>query len=250
METIIDGIRTYYEISGTGPYVLMLPGWAAKCRLYQPVADALSSSYSVILLDLPGFTGGTDEPPDAWDVEGFVTFVIHFAESLGIKELSLVGHSFGGRVIIRMMNRPSLPFSVKKLVLIDAAGIRPVKTARQKRRQAWFRFVKHFIPRDRLDAYRSKHGSADYRNATPLMRQCMVKAINDDLTDLLPGVTQETLLIWGTADTATPLSDGQKMERLMPNAGLVKLEGCGHFSFLQQPAVFDRVMKSFFGIKY
>lgn len=253
METTVDGIRTYYEIQGSGPYVLMLPGWAARCRLYQPVADALSSSFSVILLDLPGFTGGTDEPPEAWDVEGFVTFVIHFLQGLGLHDgdrISLVGHSFGGRVIIRMMNRPSLPFITDKIVLIDSAGIRPVKTAKQKRKQVMFKFMKHFIPKRRLDEYRSKHGSADYRNATPLMRQCMVKAINDDLTGLLKNVSPETLLIWGTADTSTPVSDGEKMEQLIPHAGLVRLEGCGHFSFLQQPVVFDRVMKSFFGIKY
>mgnify|MGYP003592670718 CR=1 FL=1 len=248
METNIDGIKTYYEISGSGPYVLMIPGWAARCRLYQPVADALSSSFSVILLDLPGFTGGTDEPPEAWDVEGFVTFVIHFIEKLGIRELSLAGHSYGGRVIIHMMNRSSLPFTVKKIVLIDAAGIKPVRTASQKRKQAVFRFMKHFIPKDKLDDYKKKHGSADYRNASPLMRQCLVKSINDDLTDLLPSVSPETLLIWGTADTATPIGDGEKMEKLMPDAGLVRLENAGHFSFLDQPVIFERVMKSFFGI--
>ena len=250
METTIDGIRTYYEMSGTGPYVLMIPGWAAKCSLYRPVSEALSSSYRVILLDLPGFTGGTEEPPQAWDVEGFVTFVIHFIQSLNISEIALIGHSFGGRVIIRMLNRRDLPFTVRKAVLIDSAGIKPIQSAKQKHRQLMFRIMKHFIPRSRLDEYKSKHGSADYRNASPLMRQCMVKAINDDLTGLLQNITAETLLIWGTADTATPVSDGEKMSRLIPGAGLVKLEGAGHFSFIDQPVVFDRVMKSFFGIKY
>ncbi len=80
------------------------------------------------------------------------------------------------------------------------------------------------------------------------MRATMVKAINEDLTDLIPGIKAETLLIWGTADTATPLSDGEYMERTIKGSGLVKLSGAGHFSFLDQPVIFDKVMKSYFNI--
>ena len=53
-------------------------------------------------------------------------------------------------------------------------------------------------------------------------------AIGEDLTALLPGVDAPTLLIWGEKDTATPLSDGQLMEKRIPDAGLVVLPGAGH----------------------
>ena len=52
------------------------------------------------------------------------------------------------------------------------------------------------------------------------MRQCLVKAVNEDLTDHLPNIKADTLLIWGDMDTATPLSDGRLMEKLIPSAGL------------------------------
>jgi pimeloyl-ACP methyl ester carboxylesterase len=49
-------------------------------------------------------------------------------------------------------------------------------------------------------------------------------------------------------DTATPLSDGQLMEKLIPDAGLAVIKGAGHFSFAEQPAVFRSIMHSYFRI--
>ena len=77
------------------------------------------------------------------------------------------------------------------------------------------------------------------------MRQTLVKVVNEDLTHLLPGVHAETLLIWGDRDTATPLSDGQKMESLMPNAGLAVIREAGHFAFLDQPVIFSKILSSY-----
>ncbi|MBQ1243291.1 MAG: alpha/beta hydrolase, partial [Clostridia bacterium] len=57
-----------------------------------------------------------------------------------------------------------------------------------------------------------------------------------------------TLLCWGTLDDATPLSDGETMEKLMPEAALVKFEGAGHYSFLECQAQFLRVLASFMNI--
>ena len=79
-----------------------------------------------------------------------------------------------------------------------------------------------------------------------MMKQCMVKAINEDLTDLLPKIRQEVLLIWGDQDTATPMKDAKLMEEKIPNNGLVVLSPAGHFSFLDKPQVFKSVLRSYF----
>lgn len=249
MKTTVNNIETSYDICGeAGPYVLVLPGWSAKKELYRPVAESICEKYRVILLDLPGFTGGTPEPPEPWGVDEYAVFVSDFIKTLGIEKLSIIGHSFGGRIIIKLMNRADLPFEVEKLVLIDAAGIRHKVTGKAALKQKAFKVAKRFMSEKQLEEYKKTHGSADYRNATPLMRATMVKAINEDLTDLIPGIKAETLLIWGTADTATPLSDGEYMESHIEGSGLVRIEGAGHFSFLDQPIIFDRVMKSYFSI--
>ena len=94
----------------------------------------------------------------------------------------------------------------------------------------------------------TKHGSADYNAASPLMRQCLVKVVNEDLTSLIPNIDVPTLLVWGQSDDAVPLSDGQLMEKLIPDAGLVVFEGCGHYAFLEQGGRFCRIISSFFNI--
>ena len=104
MKTEVNGLSVYYEEYGPqdAPAVLVLPGWMAKASLYRIIPDTISSSYRVILLDLPGFKGDTPEPPAAWDLDGFIDFTIAFIQSMGLTSLTLVGHSFGGRIIIKM----------------------------------------------------------------------------------------------------------------------------------------------------
>ncbi|MDE5970359.1 MAG: alpha/beta hydrolase, partial [Muribaculaceae bacterium] len=76
-------------------------------------------------------------------------------------------------------------------------------------------------------------------------RAIMSKVVNEDLCHLMPKISAPTLLIWGENDTATPLSDAKKMERLIPDAGLVSFPGCGHYSFLDNPGQFAAVLNSF-----
>lgn len=72
------------------------------------------------------------------------------------------------------------------------------------------------------------------------------KAVNEDLTELLPRIRQDTLLIWGDLDTATPIADAKLMEEKIPGAGLAVIPGTGHFSFLENPALFRSIMQAYF----
>ena len=99
-----------------------------------------------------------------------------------------------------------------------------------------------------MDKARRHYGSADYNAASPIMRQTLVKVVNEDLQHLMPNVTAPALLVWGTADDATPLSDAKIMEKLMPEAGLVTFEGAGHYSFIERRDQFLRVIASFMKI--
>ena len=109
------------------------------------------------------------------------------------------------------------------------------------------RVVKKLFP-DALNKFQSNSGSADYKSASPLMRQTMVRVVNEDLTHIFPKVTPSTLLIWGENDTATPVSDAELMEKMMPDAGKVVLKGCGHYSFIDDMYTFNRVLASFMNI--
>lgn len=258
METCQIGGRAvaYYDSDPDNgehkPVVLFLHGWGAPAETYRLLLDYLAGYCRVVAPDLPGF-GGSAEPPEAWCVDDYVNWTVDFAAALGLDEVILINHSFGGRISIKLLSRRPVPFTVRRAVFIDAAGIRPRRTAKYYAKVYSYKAAKRvcslpgmrrLFP-DAVERARNKAGSADYRSASPVMRQTMVRCINEDLTALLPKVEPSTLLIWGETDTATPLSDGRLMERRIPDAGLVILPGVGHFGFVQQWGLCSRVLDSF-----
>ncbi|MDE6520567.1 MAG: alpha/beta hydrolase [Ruminococcus sp.] len=252
MVKTVNGIKINYEQKGEGDLIVLLHGWGSNIKLFANLIDLLSKKYMVVAMDMPGF-GESAEPPSAWCVDDYVNFVIDFLKDYSTDKVMLLGHSFGGRVIIKLNSRKNLPLKITKVILVDSAGILPPKSNKKSFRTYYYKagkavlstgIAKKIAP-DALENFRKKMGSADYAAASPLMRQVLVKVVNEDLEPLLPNIKCPTLLVWGVNDTATPLSDGEKMEKLIPDAGLVKLENAGHYSFLEQQFTFNRVMSSF-----
>ncbi|MCM1544003.1 MAG: alpha/beta hydrolase [Ruminococcus sp.] len=256
MNINIDGLNINYICEGEGELVLLLHGWGSNITLFQAAINLLKQNYKVIAMDMPGF-GESDEPSEPWDVDRYVDFVLEFLKGYQFDKITLLGHSFGGRVIIKLCSR-DLPFEVEKVILVDSAGVKPEKTTSQKIKQTTYKMTKKIFASaavqkmfpDALENLRRRNGSADYNAASPIMRQTLVKVVNEDLCDLMPNVKCPTLLIWGKNDDATPLSDGQLMEKLMPEAALVVFDNAGHYSFLEQQVLFSRVLASFMNIPY
>jgi len=254
MKITIDGIDINYKYSGSGErYAVILQGWGTDLSVYDSVASAIEDSCRVLQFDLPGF-GGSEEPPEAWNVDSYTDFFLRLMEELGIKSAALIGHSYGGRIIIKLASRKDISFNIEKIVLIDSAGVLPVRTLMQRIRIRQYKILKKLFDTklfyalfpELVDDWRMRQGSEDYRRATPVMRQCLVMAVNEDLTPLLPEVAPDCLLIWGDKDTATPMRDAHIMEEKIPGAALIVFKGCGHYSFLEAPQKFRSVMKAFF----
>ena len=150
-----------------------------------------------------------------------------------------------------------LDFKVNKIILMGSAGIVHKKTFKQKLRVRIFKMGKWFastklmkkLSPNLLDKLQSHFGSADYKNASPIMRGTMVKVINEDVKEYLPNIKVPTLLIFGEFDTATPVSDGKIMEKMIPDAGLIIVKGCTHYAFLENPGYVNLIIKNFLGGK-
>lgn len=252
----ILGLNINYIDKGEGEAVVLLHGWGANISLFSSMIELLSKKYRVIAVDFPGF-GDSEEPKKIWNVNDYRDFVIEFLKELNIKEATFLGHSFGGRVIIKMFEKDTIPFKIKKLILTGSAGVMPKKSTKQKIKQKIYKITKKVYSSklitklfpDALENLRRKNGSADYNAASPTMRQILVKVVNEDLTHLFEKVTPPTLLIWGKNDTATPLSDGQLMQRLMPDSALVVLDNSGHYAFLDEMFAFNKILASYMNIK-
>lgn len=254
MDITLKNLHINYIKQGEGSNILLLHGWGADITLYAGMIAELSKRHTVYALDTPG-VGKSDQPPEAWSVDDYVDLVVDFIKEMHIDKTSLIGHSFGGRLITKLMNRKERPCEVDKIVFIDAAGIKPKKKLSTKLKVRKYKIAKKlfanpvlkYLYPDYVENMRKKNGSADYNSATPVMRATLVKVVNEDLTALLPGIDRPTLLIWGENDPTTPLSDGQKMEKLIPDSGLYVVKGAGHFSYIERPGEVHAALNNFFG---
>ena len=249
MEVNVSGIPANCSVTGEGPEtVLILQGWGTNESLYAELARHLSKSMRVILPELPGF-GKTPEPERPYDAGDYAAFALELLRVLGVERTHLIGHSNGGRVIIKLCTSPHEGVEFSRLVFIDSAGIVHPKSLSAKLRQKAFKAGAGLLapfPKA-LESFRSRHGSADYRSASPVMRQTLVRLVNEDMRSLLPLIDNPALLIWGTEDTDTPIGDARIFQSLLKDSGLVEVRGAGHYSYLEQPALVYRVLDSYFG---
>jgi pimeloyl-ACP methyl ester carboxylesterase len=228
--------------------IVILHGWGAHIEAVGPILAALDGASEVIALDLPGF-GESDPPPEAWDVDCYARFMVHFLDELAVERAHLVGHSHGGRVSIALAADEA--DRVGRLLLIDAAGIRPKRGWRYRRRVAVAKLGRLAAklggaPGRRLqERMRARVASRDYLEASEAMRGTFRALVAGDVTDRLPRVHASTLLVWGDRDEDTPLWMGRRMEELIPDAGLVILEGAGHYSYADSPGQFRAVARRF-----
>ena len=238
-----------YQVTPGGPRaIVLMHGWGCDSSTLAMIEETATETHTVYNVDFPGF-GGSDEPPTVWGVDDYTRAIEALVAAEGIENPVLLGHSFGGRVGIVYSSRNA----VDRLILVDAAGIKPRRSLRYYVKVYSYKLMKRWIrlthsPEDAarlIEKEQAKRGSSDYAGASPRMRAIMSRVVNEDLKHCLPLINAPTLLIWGVNDTATPIGDARIMEKMIPDAGLVAFDGCGHYSFLDNPAGFTAVLRSF-----
>ena len=192
-----------------------------------------------------------DEPTTALDV----TVQAEVLRQLDFLPCAVIAHSFGGRVTIELASQDATIF--ERIILTGAAGIKKPQTPESRKRSEEFQKLKGLcrtakkmkifgsLPDKMEEKLRQKYGSRDYNALDAEMRQTFVKVISLDLSDRYAKIQQPTLLIWGDQDTETPLWMGRQMEKDIPDAGLVVLEGGTHFAYLEQVQRFNKIAHVF-----
>ncbi|MBI5188515.1 MAG: alpha/beta hydrolase [Nitrospirae bacterium] len=248
----LEGLRVFYDFAGEGDTVILMHGWGGEVASFKPVFDYLSKSYKVYAFDFPGF-GKSELPIEPWGTENYGKFVTKFFNAMGIKKANIIAHSFGGRVAIWLA--ANFPETVNKLVLVDSAGIKPKRTLKYHIKVTVAKASKRILSHSIFGKYGERLlnglyrliGSKDYQQQIGIMRATLVKIVNEDLRWLLSKIMAPTLLIWGEDDKDVPLSYAKIMEKEIKDAGLVVLEGAGHFSYLDRFSDFCLIVSKFFG---
>ncbi len=247
---VIDGINLNYIIEGKGQDVLILHGWGANINTVLPIVNILKDKFRVHALDLPGF-GKSQEPNEPIDSFKYADIVKKYMDNMGIEKVTLIGHSFGGKLSIILGSK--YPEIVDKIVLVNSAGLKPRRGLKYYIKVYSFKTLRFFYKNfffwlkneEKMEKFYSKFGSTDYKDASGVMRKILVIVVNENLLDLLGKIKAPTLLIWGDKDQATPLYMGKIMEKQIPDSGLVIFEGAGHFSYLDDYQRFSVILKNF-----
>lgn len=230
----IDGIHLHYKVVGQGPTILVLHGWGKGSDAWVGIQAILSrAGYQIVIPDLPGF-GKSAPPATAWGIKEYVEFVNKFADSIGLQEFFLVGHSFGGQTAA--MFATVYPQRVLGLILVGAAVVRrkPSFYTRSLRFVAktgnaflsfWpFSFLQPIV---RKVFYRLI-GSSDHLYTKGTMKAVRENVIREDLRYLLSYIFQRTLIVWGDQDAATPIKDAYIIQKLIPGSLLKVIPGANH----------------------
>ena len=211
-------------------------GWGNTHAALLPLAQTMRHRARSWLLDLPGF-GAAPPPTTAWSTADYADAAAEWLATLPPMPRIWIAHSFGTRIGLQLAARH--PQSVHGLFLIAAAGLPPLRSPWQKAklsaRRLSFRLARQLTPegpaRDRL---RERFGSADYRQAGATMRPILVRAVNENLSDVARAVQVPTVLVYGDRDRETPPDIGKRLQKLMPRSRLVVLRGFDHWDVLTE----------------
>jgi pimeloyl-ACP methyl ester carboxylesterase len=204
-----------------------LPGWERTHRDF----DELLRDFDAVALDLPGF-GAAPAPPEAWTTAEYAAHVAPVLEDMG-QRVVVVGHSFGGRVATHLA--AAHPDRIAALVLTGVPLVRASAGHRAPRTPFALRAAKALrragiLPEEQIERLRQKHGSADYRRATGVMRNVLVKAVNETYQEPLAAFPGPIELVWGADDDQAPVAVAEAARALCAHPpNLVVLQGVGHF---------------------
>src|SRR3954454_11235339 len=257
---------------GEGPDMLLLHGLGGAKSSFFDTAAALSRRYRVHALDLPGF-GGSSKPASApYGARYAARAVIGAIDALGIERAHLVGNSMGGRVAIEVgLERPD---RVRGLALLCPAvafvrrdwhwlvrilrpqlGMLPHSLGRKRIEQQFWAL---FADRDLVDPsvadivvdeferiYRSPGARLAFlasARAIYLETRWGRRGFSPRRAQLRP----PALFVWSSHDRIIPERFRPHVERWLPSAEQVVLDGCGHVPQVERPELTTPLIARFF----
>lgn len=235
---------------------MILHGWGSSSKVMMPIAKSLAHFHTCYIPDLPGF-GESAEPETAWSIDDYADCIQAFIESLQVDKIDLLVHSFGGRIALKLCAREFGKNKIAKVLITGGAGMKPkrsmkfyIKKYTAKILKAPFVILPEPLKRKSLNKLRAtkfwkKLGSSEYSELSGVMRETFVKSVTEFLEPVLPEIPHEVLLLWGKDDDATPLYQGERMEKGIRNAALVVIDDAGHYAFLDKPKHFTRIAVAF-----
>jgi 2-hydroxymuconate-semialdehyde hydrolase len=263
----VKGTRIHFlESGGAGedsPVLLMVHGWAGSAVDWGRLLPFLPPHLRAIALDLPG-CGLSDKPDEVFDMQFFLDALHSFCGALGISSMVLAGHSMGGQIAVHFTSR--FPGMVEKLILVDPYGLQGEEGGRRTLARLGPVVNLAFLLNTRLFITWAMRANVLHNPPPDLLRIAVeataasilgresVRAISritkriigrENVEPLLPGISQETLLIWGDEDRLLPPRWADAFAARLRRVSLHRVPGAGHMPMFEAPAVVAGLVTDF-----
>jgi abhydrolase domain-containing protein 6 len=257
----VDDHRWVYLHGGRGEPILLVHGFGGEKHQWGFLPKALSSSYELIIPDLPGFGESSQIHSAAYDIPSQVHRLNRFVEALGLQSFHLLGISMGGYICGYFAGE--YPGKMKSLCLMSAAGVRSrVESTVWKRYREEGRILLIYKTETELEEllsvlffkqppvprpfkrYFAQKGKDHYSFYEKILRD-MEKRGEDLLEGRLARVKARSLIIWGANDEITHVSSVEKFERELKGCRTMILEDCGHVPYFEQEKKTIEVYRDF-----
>lgn len=210
--------------------LIILHGWEHDSSYWEEFVRLIRDrNIAVIPIDLPGF-GKEKLARDNWGIPEYANWVKKKIQKKKLKNVVLLGHSFGGRIASLIASKN--PVWLKGLILYGSPAIyRPSHLIRLKKIAA------QTVKATGINVNFGKSlelKTADHKGLGKIFR----KTVNFDQTSLISQVAVSTLLLWGEEDKEVPLRIAREMKILIPNSKLVIISKTGHNAHLENPYLF------------
>lgn len=229
-EKILEKINlSFYRLGRGDETIVFLHGWGASKEKLLPLGKALSKrKWQVLIPDLPGF-GKSSLPPKPWGVSDYADFIVKTISKLyGKKKVYLFGHSFGGRLAIKIASL--YPNKISGIILCGSAGISRPSFLKRSFFLVLAKIGKLILPRsERYKCLIYKLAREhDYEKTKGIMRETFKLVVGEDLKPLLPKIKIPTLILWGIEDKMTKYADARIIAARVRHSVLVSFPGLGH----------------------
>jgi pimeloyl-ACP methyl ester carboxylesterase len=267
----LHGSTVHYLDAGFGPPVVLIHGLLSSHRSWLPLADQLGTEHRILAPDLLGH-GASAKPMGDYSLSSHAATVRDLLDHLDISSATLVGHSFGGGIVLQFAYL--FPDRVERLVLVSSGGLgRELSLLLRAAAlpgaewvlpllaSGWVR--EHCEAAGRAlgrlgvragpdvaegwqgfmslgDAERRRGFLATVRTVIDLGGQTVDAGPRLYLAARMP-----TLLVWGARDRVIPSSHAVMAQQAIPGSRVEVFERAGHFPHLDEPERFVRVFREF-----
>ncbi|MAC37953.1 MAG: hypothetical protein CMH94_04170 [Oceanicaulis sp.] len=262
-----DGTDMAYRDAGQGPVLLLVHGWAASGRFFDPVVDLLKQDFRVIVPDLRAH-GQTPAGPGRPDIDALADDLVVLLDALDVTGVVALGWSMGAQVLWslierhgadrlaglvvedmspRILNTDDWPLGMASGM--DTAGSQRALDAMRSNWPAYAAaFVRHIFSRDRA----SRDPDLIQRVLVEL-HQCDAEAMaalwesmaGQDFRPALPAMSLPVLVTWGEASQAYNPATSRYLVDTLPNAQGKAFAQSGHAPHLEQPEEFAEAVQQF-----